>query len=531
MEPPNPFRKLGDITERWHKRLNMDASAENDENQEDIGDNSTNEKGSFEFEMKGGDEEEDQGGGAQVLAEASEQDAMQLPTQPEGEERDGGMEDGSPEEDVDGMEDASARMSRAGDNDQREKRTRPDDEPEEIDEDVNERDAKKKRTLPKPEDEESDGEGPEEEDFLDKTEDSNGETDKEKKATEDDGYSGGKVVANMDSWMTKNDTEDADKDANERPQFPDSDSDDDSLSVDEGEVYTADTESRMVDAREKWAHLSAQYQSICIRLCEQLRLVLEPTLASRLQGDYRTGKRISMRRVIGYVASGFRKDKIWLRRTKPSKREYQVMLMIDDSSSMGEAGPLAMASLSVISGALTRLEVGDVAVCSFAEKVTTLHNFGEPFSDQSGAKVLSKFNFSATQTRLASALQAVLPIFEEARLSSSSSAAVTLQICFVISDAKIDSDNRERLNSIVREMAEKHILAVLIIIDKNENSKDSIFETKSVEFTPSGIVTKRYMDDFPFPYYVAIHHVDALPEVLADALKQWFELVSSQLDN
>lgn len=59
-------------------------------------------------------------------------------------------------------------------------------------------------------------------------------------------------------------------------------------------------------------------------LTEQLRLLLEPTQASRLAGDFRTGKRISMRKVVAYVASHFRKDKIWLRRTRPDKRQYQV---------------------------------------------------------------------------------------------------------------------------------------------------------------------------------------------------------------
>lgn len=59
-------------------------------------------------------------------------------------------------------------------------------------------------------------------------------------------------------------------------------------------------------------------------LTEQLRLILEPTLASTLQGDYRSGKRINMKKVIPYIASQFRKDKIWLRRTKPNKRQYQV---------------------------------------------------------------------------------------------------------------------------------------------------------------------------------------------------------------
>ena len=43
-----------------------------------------------------------------------------------------------------------------------------------------------------------------------------------------------------------------------------------------------------------------------------------------------------MRKVIPYIASGFRKDKIWLRRTKPSKRQYQILLAVDDSSSMAD---------------------------------------------------------------------------------------------------------------------------------------------------------------------------------------------------
>ena len=59
-------------------------------------------------------------------------------------------------------------------------------------------------------------------------------------------------------------------------------------------------------------------------------------LLSINRGDYRTGKRLNMRKVIPYIASQFRKDKIWLRRTKPSKREYQVMIAVDDSSSMAD---------------------------------------------------------------------------------------------------------------------------------------------------------------------------------------------------
>ena len=39
-------------------------------------------------------------------------------------------------------------------------------------------------------------------------------------------------------------------------------------------------------------------------LTEQLRLILEPTLASRLAGDYRSGKRINMKKVRGWQSVG-----------------------------------------------------------------------------------------------------------------------------------------------------------------------------------------------------------------------------------
>ena len=51
-------------------------------------------------------------------------------------------------------------------------------------------------------------------------------------------------------------------------------------------------------------------------MCEALRL-LEPTHATQMS-DFRTGKRLNMRAIIPFVASQFRKDKIWLRRKKKS---------------------------------------------------------------------------------------------------------------------------------------------------------------------------------------------------------------------
>lgn len=143
-----------------------------------------------------------------------------------------------------------------------------------------------------------------------------------------------------------------------------------------------------IEAANAWNSISAITESAARELSEKLRLVLEPTLTSRLKGDYRTGKRINMRKVIPYIASEFRKDKIWLRRTKPSKRDYQIVLAIDDSSSMADnhSKELAFESLSLIGKAMTYLEVGQLAVVNFGERVNILHPFGENFTEESGAR-------------------------------------------------------------------------------------------------------------------------------------------------
>ncbi len=54
------------------------------------------------------------------------------------------------------------------------------------------------------------------------------------------------------------------------------------------------------------------------------------------RGDFRSGKRLNMRKLISFIASNYQNDRIWLRRTKKIDRRYQVMVAVDDSSSMKE---------------------------------------------------------------------------------------------------------------------------------------------------------------------------------------------------
>lgn len=84
------------------------------------------------------------------------------------------------------------------------------------------------------------------------------------------------------------------------------------------------------------AKFKHQTQQVSASLCEQLRIVLEPQQSQNLQGDFKTGKRLNMKKVISFIASHYRNDKIWLRRTLPSKRDYKILIAIDDTLSMQE---------------------------------------------------------------------------------------------------------------------------------------------------------------------------------------------------
>ena len=67
--------------------------------------------------------------------------------------------------------------------------------------------------------------------------------------------------------------------------------------------------------------------------------------------------------------------------------------------------------------------------------------------------------------------------------------AVSVQhLCFIISDGRLDMDNRQELRRIVREVTERRMLVVFLIVDVNVDSKDSILNTKPVEFVSDGSV-------------------------------------------
>jgi midasin len=265
-----------------------------------------------------------------------------------------------------------------------------------------------------------------------------------------------------------------------------------------------------------WQKYELRTQQSAIDLCEQLRIILEPNKQGGFEGDYKTGKRLHMKRVIAYIASQFRKDKIWLRRTKLSKRAYQVLLAVDDSFSMiqHDLVEVALEGLTMLVQALNKLEIGEVSIAAIRDGMTLLHEFGRPFSADQAAFVMSQLAFEYGLETHSSHSYAVFmkQCSEYLRRNAGR------QLVILISDGRI---NKAAVRPWVR--LSKDIFCLMIILD---NPQQSILKTPSVSYDPTTKKTtmQPYLDDFPFDYYVVLQDPRLLLDTLSEILRQWFAI-------
>lgn len=279
----------------------------------------------------------------------------------------------------------------------------------------------------------------------------------------------------------------------------------------------------------EWARLSAETADLARLLAEQLRLIIEPTKATRLQGDFRSGKRINMRKVIAFIASNFRKDKIWLRRTRPSRRECEVVVAVDNSASMADADARRMAFMSVatLMQGLSVLEIGRMGILRFGERCSVVHDLKSSFGIEDGANVMSKFDFSDKSTGVVDLLRTARAMYGCNAASSSSGPASKLLV--VVSDGRgIMNEGKAKVLEAVRATRAANVFVVFVIVEA-EDSAQSILDIRVPIFDAANVLKsiESYMEHFPFPFYIILRDIRNLPRVLSDALRQWFELVSN----
>ncbi|KAK7202204.1 Midasin [Novymonas esmeraldas] len=359
------------------------------------------------------------------------------------------------------------------------------------------------------------------------------------------------------------------------------------------QAVALEASAKLERGRQLWLEQETAVQGLSQQLCEQLRLILAPTLADKLQGDYKTGKRLNMKRIIPYIASQFKKDRIWLRRTKPNKRTYQILVALDDSLSMqcNNAGVLSCRAVALIAKALQQLEVGEFGVACFGKETHVVHPLEEPFLADSGPRLFSEITFEQKSTDMKLFLETTLGYLDDARDrmrgQTRSTTQQLQQIMFIISDGQI-TENRADLRQLMARAEENHQMVVFVLLDikaaeggdstataaaagagagagaaavptaagaatpltakmlqglstaerlrrlkadrearLQRVQSNSILDMQIVEFQAGRVVRRPYMEDFPFPYYLIIRDIQNLPEIIADAMRQWFELLNA----
>jgi midasin len=105
-----------------------------------------------------------------------------------------------------------------------------------------------------------------------------------------------------------------------------------------------------------------------------------------------------------------------------------------------------------------------------------------------------------------------------------SSQTENMQVVFILSDGR-NLQNKETLKRWTREAETHNMFVVFLIIDSAEYS---IAEIEAIEFLPDGKIKRtKALETFPFLYYVLLKDIHVLPHVLADALRQWFEMTKN----
>ena len=325
------------------------------------------------------------------------------------------------------------------------------------------------------------------------------------------------------------------------PDQPPQDSDEDVSEVDIQLTHTHLNPSTNVDlqsttaAREQWTYYESLTRDLSLSLTEQLRLILSPTQATKMRGDFRTGKRLNIKRIIPYIASQYKRDKIWMRRSVPSKRTYQIMLAVDDSKSMGESGSggLAFETLVMVSRTLSMLEVGEISVLAFGETVKVAHGFEESFAGDAGVKILRSFAFQQNRTDITRLVRESIELFRTARQRNSASAADLWQVELIISDGVCDSSEHDAIRRLLREALEERMMFVFVVVDDLRGKKESIADLKEAKFVKnegtgtSEVKIVHYFDGFPFQNFLVVSDVKELPGVLITVLRTWFSEVAA----
>ena len=103
----------------------------------------------------------------------------------------------------------------------------------------------------------------------------------------------------------------------------------------------------------------------------------------------------------------------------------------------------------------------------------------------------------------------------------------TWKLLLILSDGICD--NHPTLKRLLSHNLTTHrILPVFIILDTRPLPQ-SITQMTCATFAEDGeLRLEKYLSTFPFEYFVVLREVERMPQIVAEAIKQWFEMVGKE---
>ncbi|KJP89006.1 hypothetical protein AK88_01298 [Plasmodium fragile] len=278
------------------------------------------------------------------------------------------------------------------------------------------------------------------------------------------------------------------------------------------------------------------------QLCEQLKIILEPTVRNKYQGDYKSGKKLNIKKLVNYFASDFRNNKIWKRRTKLNKRDYNIVIAIDNTKSMqiNNIQKITLNAIFLVARAFEKLQVGRIGICSFGENdngisannvVCAMKN---SLNKQDFLKILNHFQFNhdtknSFDNAMLNALRICNYILKNTHSSTPQNGGknVVSHLMLIISDGRF---NKSTVKAEIFKCIQNNFIPVLMIIDTqlSNNKAQSIFNLKQTFYKDNKLHIVPYLHDFPFPYFVVVNDINEIPTLMCDIIRQWFQTLNSR---
>ncbi|MEN2500289.1 MAG: AAA ATPase midasin [Marteilia pararefringens] len=276
------------------------------------------------------------------------------------------------------------------------------------------------------------------------------------------------------------------------------------------------------NAKSLWIELSNEVINDSYLLGEKIKAYLQPNSMKRYKKGFKSGKKLNIQKLIQYVASNYQKDRIWMKRVRPTKLTYRTLLLMDDSLSMHHTQIKRdlLKSLCMISTAVTASSLGDLSICKFGNKFEIIVPFTQQLSEGDNIEIIRSLNFSQQSSELSSALRQLSDYILEGRNQSFDNLnnCDVNEIVFILTDGR-NLGNSE-FSSQIGNLINNHIAPLLIFLDLNQ--KESLENIQVPRFINGNqIIFDNYLSILPVPFYLLIKDIGQLSSAISECLTEW----------